>query len=89
MFACVRAAASPPRRTIKYYSPWAAARAIDIFIDSNARLRGGPYAGLGVYLRAAPAFEVKGKPDWLMRHIFVGLADRSADGNIIRYFALP
>jgi hypothetical protein len=41
------------------------------------------------YLRAAPTFEVaKGKHDWLMRHIFIGLGDRFADGNIIRYFAL-
>ncbi len=41
------------------------------------------------YLRSAPTFEVaKGKHDWLMRHVFVGVGDRFPDGNIIRYFAL-
>ncbi|HUE09774.1 MAG TPA: DUF3237 domain-containing protein [Steroidobacteraceae bacterium] len=50
---------------------------------------GSPVPNNEFYLRAAPTFEVaKGKHDWLMRHIFVGLGDRYADGNIIRYFAL-
>jgi hypothetical protein len=52
--------------------------------------RGGPpVPHEEFYLRAAPTFEVaKGKHDWLTRHIFVGIGDRFADGNIIRYFAL-
>ena len=51
--------------------------------------RGGPAVPHEeFYLRSAPTFEVqKGKHDWLMRHIFVGIGDRYADGNIIRYFA--
>jgi hypothetical protein len=51
--------------------------------------RGGPpVPHHEFYLRSAPTFEVaKGKHDWLMRHIFVGIGDRFADGNIIRYFA--
>jgi hypothetical protein len=51
--------------------------------------RGGPAVPHHeFYLRAAPTFEVaKGKHDWLMRHIFVGIGDRFNDGNIIRYFA--
>jgi hypothetical protein len=41
------------------------------------------------YLRTAPSFEVaKGRHDWLMRHVFVGVGDRFVDGNVIRYFAL-
>jgi hypothetical protein len=52
--------------------------------------RGGPVVPPEeFYLRACPTFEVaKGKHDWLMRHVFVGVGDRYADGNIIRYFAL-
>jgi hypothetical protein len=39
------------------------------------------------YLRAAPSFEVeKGRHDWLMRHVFVGLGERKADGNLVRYY---
>jgi hypothetical protein len=51
---------------------------------------GAPAVGFDeFYLRAAPTFEVaKGKHDWLMRHVFVGVGDRFVDGNIIRYFAL-
>jgi Protein of unknown function (DUF3237) len=41
------------------------------------------------YLRAFPTFEVeKGKHDWLMRYVFVGIGERKADGNRIRYYAL-
>jgi Protein of unknown function (DUF3237) len=41
------------------------------------------------YLRAFPTFEVNtGKHDWLMRYVFVGVGERKADGNLIRYFAL-
>ena len=41
------------------------------------------------YLRAFPTFEVEtGRHDWLMRHVFVGIGERKADGNLIRYYAL-
>lgn len=41
------------------------------------------------YLRAFPTFEVaKGPHDWLTRHVFVGVGERKADGNLIRYYAL-
>lgn len=41
------------------------------------------------YLRASPTFETeKGPHDWLMRHIFIGIGQRSRDGNLIRYYAL-
>jgi hypothetical protein len=41
------------------------------------------------YLRAFPTFEVaKGKHDWLTRHVFVGIGERKADGNLIRYYSL-
>jgi hypothetical protein len=39
------------------------------------------------YLRAAPTFEVeKGRHDWLMRHVFVGMGERKSDGNLVRYY---
>lgn len=52
--------------------------------------RGGPpVPAEEFYLRCSPTFEApKGKHDWLTRHVFVGVGDRYADGNIIRYFAL-
>ena len=52
--------------------------------------RGGPpVPSEEFYLRAAPVFEVgTGKHDWLMRHVIVGVGDRYADGNVIRYYAL-
>ncbi len=41
------------------------------------------------YLRAFPTFEVeKGKHDWLMRHVIVGIGRRKEAGNILRYYAL-
>lgn len=41
------------------------------------------------YLRANPTFEVeKGKHDWLMRHVFVGIGRRKESGNILRYYAV-
>lgn len=41
------------------------------------------------YLRAFPTFEVeKGKHDWLMRHVIVGVGRRKEAGNILRYYAL-
>ena len=50
--------------------------------------RGGPTVDPSeYYLRAAPSFEVeKGRHDWLMRHVFVGLGERKADGNLVRYY---
>ena len=52
--------------------------------------RGGPpVPHQEFYLRSTPTFEVQAGPhDWLMRHVFVGVGDRYADGNIFRYFAL-
>lgn len=41
------------------------------------------------YLRAFPTFEVeRGKHDWLMRHVIVGIGRRKEAGNILRYYAL-
>lgn len=41
------------------------------------------------YLRAFPTFEVeKGKHDWLMRHVIVGVGSRKEAGNTVRYYAL-
>ncbi|MES2624490.1 MAG: DUF3237 domain-containing protein [Pseudomonadota bacterium] len=41
------------------------------------------------YLRASPTFEVeRGKHDWLMRHVIVGIGKRKAQGNVLRYYAL-
>ena len=41
------------------------------------------------YLRAFPTFEVEtGKHDWLMKHVIIGVGERLADGNRIRYYAL-
>jgi len=61
--------------------------------DTMQRLRdmafaGGPTVDPGeYYLRAAPSFEVeKGRHDWLMRHVFVGLGERKSDGNLVRYY---
>jgi hypothetical protein len=53
-------------------------------------LEGGPAVEPSeYYLRAFPTFEVEaGKHDWLMRYVFVGVGERKADGNLIRYFAL-
>jgi Protein of unknown function (DUF3237) len=39
------------------------------------------------YLRCAPVFEVeKGKHDWLMKHVFIGIGERKKDGNVVRYY---
>ncbi|MGX1305420.1 hypothetical protein AB7M35_000140 [Amorphus suaedae] len=41
------------------------------------------------YFRCTPTFEVApGKHDWLARHVFVGLGERNATGNTIRYFRM-
>jgi len=61
--------------------------------DTMKKLRDMAFAGGPTvdpsesYLRAAPSFEVeKGRHDWLMRHVFVGLGERKADGNLVRYY---
>jgi len=63
--------------------------------DTMKRLRDMAFAGgptvdpSEYYLRACPTFEVeKGKHDWLMRYVFIGIGERKADGNLIRYYAL-
>jgi hypothetical protein len=41
------------------------------------------------YLRAFPTFEVeRGRHDWLMRHVIIGIGRRKEAGNILRYYAL-
>lgn len=63
--------------------------------DVMARIRawifeGGPeVAADDYYLRTFPTFECAvGPHDWLMRHVIVGVGERRADGNMIRYYAL-
>ncbi len=63
--------------------------------DTMQRLRDMAFAGgptvepTEYYLRAAPTFEVEtGRHDWLMRHVFVGIGERKADGNLVRYYAV-
>jgi hypothetical protein len=63
--------------------------------DTMQRLRkfafegGKPVPHSHYYLRASPTFETpKGKHDWLARHVFVGVGERRADGNHVRYFAV-
>jgi len=63
--------------------------------DTMRRLREMAFAGgpsvdpSEYYLRAFPTLEVeKGKHDWLMRYVFVGIGERKRDGNLIRYYAL-
>lgn len=41
------------------------------------------------YLRGNPSFECPiGRHDWLTKHVFVGVGERRADGNVLRYYAL-
>jgi hypothetical protein len=41
------------------------------------------------YMRVAPKFEAPaGKYDWLNRHVFVGVADKTPEGNRIHYFKI-
>jgi hypothetical protein len=61
--------------------------------DTMQKLRDMAFAGgptvdpSEYYLRAAPSFEVeKGRHDWLMRHVFVGLGERKSAGNLVRYY---
>ncbi|MGX7896011.1 DUF3237 domain-containing protein [Tsuneonella sp. HG222] len=51
--------------------------------------KGPPVPHEEYYLRAQPSFETPiGKHDWLTRHVFVGIGERRADGNHVRYYAL-
>ena len=63
--------------------------------DTMQRLRdwafanGEPVGHEEYYLRGNPSFEVPtGKHDWLTKHVFVGVGERRADGNLLRYYAL-
>jgi hypothetical protein len=39
------------------------------------------------YMRTVPKFEAPaGKYDWLNRHVFVGRAEKTPEGNRIHYF---
>jgi hypothetical protein len=50
---------------------------------------GPPVAPDEYYLRSFPTFEVEaGKHDWLTRHVIIGIGERKADGNLLRYYAL-
>lgn len=41
------------------------------------------------YMRVSPKFEVaQGPHDWLARHIFVGIGERTRTGNSIHYYKL-
>ena len=63
--------------------------------DVMGRLRewafnnGPPVPSNEYYLRGNPTFETSvGKHDWLTKHVFVGVGERRADGNVLRYYAL-
>ncbi|MDT7533418.1 DUF3237 domain-containing protein [Sphingobium sp. SA2] len=50
---------------------------------------GEPVEQQDYYLRGNPSFECSvGKHDWLTKHVFVGVGERRADGNVLRYYAL-
>jgi len=50
---------------------------------------GQPVEQQDYYLRGNPSFECSvGKHDWLTKHVFVGVGERRADGNVLRYYAL-
>lgn len=39
------------------------------------------------YMRASPKFEVQAGPyDWLMKYVFVGVAEKIPEGNVISYY---
>jgi hypothetical protein len=39
------------------------------------------------YMRVAPRFDVQSGPyDWLTRYVFIGIADKTPEGNVIHYF---
>lgn len=48
---------------------------------------GDEVAASEYYLRSTPKFETApGRHDWLSRHVFVGVGERTAHGNRIRYY---
>ncbi len=50
---------------------------------------GEPVEQQDYYLRGNPSFECSvGKHDWLTKHVFVGVGERRAEGNVLRYYAL-
>jgi len=50
---------------------------------------GAPVSHEEYYLRGNPTFECSvGKHDWLTKHVFIGVGERRADGNRLRYYAL-
>lgn len=41
------------------------------------------------YMRTSPSFDVpKGPHDWLTRHLFFGIGDKTPEGNVIHYYQL-
>lgn len=63
--------------------------------DTMSRLRkwafegGDPVPHEEYYLRSQTTFEcARGKHDWLTKHVFIGVGERRADGNLLRYYAL-
>lgn len=62
--------------------------------DTMARYKrtadGGPVVDFSeYYFRTTPIFDVEqGKHDWLTRYVFIGIGERTEDGNRIRYYAL-
>lgn len=41
------------------------------------------------YMRTAPSFEVAAGPhDWLAKHIFVGIGQKTPEGNVINYYKM-
>jgi hypothetical protein len=63
--------------------------------DTMERLRkwafadGEPVPHDEYYLRSSTTFECPvGKHDWLTKHVFIGVGERKADGNLLRYYAL-
>ena len=41
------------------------------------------------YMRTSPKFDAPaGRYDWMTRHVFVGVAEKTPDGNSINYFML-
>jgi hypothetical protein len=62
----------------------------DTMTRYKAIAEGGPLVDFSeYYFRTTPMFEVStGKHDWLTRYVFVGIGERTPDGNRIRYYAL-
>lgn len=56
--------------------------------DVMARMaRREPVDPAEYYMRTSPIFDVPtGKHDWLTRHVFFGVGDKTPEGNVIRYY---